>query len=144
MIERKEYPNRYYASYDKEATQPTPVNGWFDTWDMSSVSNVPSASEMIPVTETQWNDTTTFRLPMGKGVKDGVIVDYTPPVTPVPLTTQAQSAMSWVNEQAALASAMGETFTDDMKAYVKALRDIISGSDTTSTKLPEQPTLVMI
>lgn len=140
MIERKEYPNRYYASYDKETSV---VTGWFDTWDMSSVANVPSVSEMIPVTEVQWNDTKTFRIPMGKGVKDGVIVDYTPPATPIPLTTQAQSAMSWVNEQASLASAMGETFTDDMKAYVKALRDIISGSDKTSTELPKQPSDIM-
>lgn len=143
MIIRNDYPKRYYASYNTTASQPTPVTGWFDTWDMSSVDNVPSADDMIPVTESQWNDT-TFRKPNGKGVKDGVIVDYTPPATPIPLTTQAQSAMSWVNEQASLASAMGETFTDDMKAYVKALRDIISGSDTTSTELPKQPSDVMV
>ena len=133
------YPEQYYASYDTTATQPTIVTGWYDTWSMSDVSNVPKASDMIAMTETEWNDT-TFRMPVGKGVKDGAIVDYTPPVVPVPLVTQAQNAMSWVNQQASMATAMGETFTSDMKAYVTALRAIIAGTDTTSTVLPTQPT----
>lgn len=140
MIERKEYPARYYASYDKETFV---ITGWFDTWDMSSVSNVPSADDMIVLTPDEWNDS-NFRKSYGKGVQNGVIVDYTPPVVPVPLATQAQSAMSWVNEQASLASAMGETFTDDMKTYVKAIRAIISGTDTTSTELPTQPSDIIV
>lgn len=140
MIERKtDYPNRYYASYDITATQPTPVTGWYDTWDMSSVANVPSANDMIPVTEAQWNDTTSFRKPMGKGVKDGAIIDYTPPATPIPLTTQAQTEMAWINQKAALTAAMGETFTQDMKDYVKAIQAIISGADKTSVELPARP-----
>lgn len=136
------YPNRYYASYDTTATQPTIVTGWYNTWAMSDVSNVPKASDMIAMTETEWNDP-TFRIPVGKGVKDGIIIDYTPPVVPIPLTSQAQNAMTWVNQQATIATAMGETFTADMKNYVSALRAIINGTDTTSTQLPTQPTDVM-
>ncbi|WP_144880545.1 hypothetical protein [Gluconacetobacter diazotrophicus] len=136
----KSYPDRYYASYDTTATQPTIITGWYDTWDMSTVSNVPDVSKLIVVDETDWNNTTSFRLSMGKGVQDGKIIDYTLPVAPVPLTTQAQTAMTWVNQQASLVTAMGETFSDTGKAYVKALQAIISGTDTTSTELPEKPT----
>ncbi|MBS1017255.1 hypothetical protein KBX73_15025 [Acetobacter persici] len=141
MIERKEYPDRYYASYDKTNYV---VTGWYDTWEMSSVTNVPSAGDMVVVTPAQWNDTTSFRLPTGKGVIGSKIVDYTPPATPIPLTTQAETAMTWVQDQATMASAMGETFTADMKAYVATLRAIISGDDSTSTELPERPNDIMV
>lgn len=133
------YPDRYYASYDTTASQPAPITGWWDTWDMSTVANVPNAADMIPVSEDDWKDTSKFRLTIGRGVQDGKIVDYTVPVVPVPLTIQASNAMTWVNQQASLVSAMGETFSDTGKAYVKALQAIISGVDTTSTALPARP-----
>lgn len=62
---------------------------------------------------------------------------------PIPLKTQATSAQAWINQQANLAAAMGEVFTADMKAYVKAITAIADGTDTTSTALPTQPTDVM-
>jgi hypothetical protein len=61
----------------------------------------------------------------------------------IPLKTQATSAMVWIQQQANLASAMGQVFTVDMKAYVKAIAAIASGTDTTSTALPVQPANVM-
>lgn len=76
-------------------------------------------------------------------VVNGELVDYTPPVVAVPLKTQAAAAQAWIQQQANLATAMGETFTADMKAYVTAISAIASGTDTTSTALPAQPTDVM-
>lgn len=136
------YPDRYYASYDTTAIQPTPVTGWYDTWSLSSVSNVPSASEMIAVSEADWNNTTTFRLPFGRGVQSGAIVDYTPPVTPIPLATQASTALTaarqtvW-NEYGSL----NEATPDAWVTYLKALMAIANGTDTTSTSLPTAPTV---
>lgn len=139
---KTEYPERYYASYDITAPQPTIVTGWYDTWSMSDFSIAPKASDMVPVTEAQWNDP-TFHTSMGKGVENGKVIDYVPPVLPVPLVKQAQYAMTWVQSQAAMASSMGEEFTADMKAYVKALQAIIKGTDTASTELPAQPANIM-
>lgn len=141
---KKDYPARYYASYDTSAAQPTSVTGWYDVWSMSDVSNVPAASTMIAISESDWNNTSTFHLPIGKGVQNGEIIDYTPPAVVVPLATQAQSEMSgWISQQASIAVAMGETFTADMKTYVKTIQAIATGADKTSTTLPTRPTDVI-
>lgn len=133
------YPDRYYASYDTTATQPTIVTGWYDTWTMSDVSNVPKATDMIVMTGTEWNDT-TFRMPVGKGVKDGIIIDYTPPAVPIPLAAQATSALStartYVYNNYGI---LNEATPDDWVTYIKALMAISNGTDTTSTILPTQP-----
>lgn len=85
------YPARYYAGYDTAATQPTPVTAWYDTWSMSSVDGLPPASQLLPVSFADWANTTGFRLPAGKAVQNGAIVDYTAP--PLPLATQAARAL---------------------------------------------------
>ena len=133
------YPNRYYASYDTTATQPTPVTGWYDTWSLSSVSNVPSASKMIAVSEDDWNNQTTFRLPTGKGVLDGVVIDYTPAST-TDLKTEAtavlSAARSYVQNTYTI---LNEATPDAWVTYLKALMAIADGTDTTSTTLPTAP-----
>ncbi|MDF7675078.1 hypothetical protein PT277_05175 [Acetobacteraceae bacterium ESL0709] len=135
----QEYPARYYASYDVKAPQPTSVTGWYDTWSLSSVAQVPPASEMIAMTEEEWNDQTNFRLPCGRGVQDGKIIDYQAPPAPVPLKDQAQSTLAFIQSQAPMIVAMGESFGEQTKAYIKALNAIIDGSDTTITELPAKP-----
>lgn len=135
------YPDRYYASYDTTASQPTPVTGWYDTWDMSSVSEVPAASDMIAISETDWNNTTTFRLPIGKGVKDGKIIDYTPTPAPLPLKTQAQSALTTARTTVYNNyGILNEPTPTEWVTYLKALMAIANGTDTTSTALPTAPT----
>lgn len=134
------YPARYYASYDTTAPQPTPVTGWYDTWDMSSVSNVPAATDMIPISETDWNNDDTFRLPVGRGVLNGKIIDYTPPPTPVPLKTQAQSALATARQTVwDEYGSINEATPDVWVTYLKALMAIANGTDTTSTTLPTAP-----
>lgn len=137
------YPDRYYASYDTTAAQPTSVTGWYDTWALSATTNAPAASVMIPISPTDWANQETFRLPVGRGVEGGKIVDYTPAPAPVPLKTQAETQLTWINQQASLAGAMGQTFTADMKAYVAAIQAIVAGTDTTSTALPPPPADIM-
>ncbi len=137
------YPARYYASYDTTAAQPTPVTGWYDTWDMSATTSIPAASAMIAIAAADWSNQTTFRISSGRGVENGAIIDYTPAPAAVPLKTQAETQLTWINQQASLAGAMGQTFTADMKAYVAAIQGIANGTDTTSTALPAEPTDVM-
>ncbi|WP_202401609.1 MULTISPECIES: hypothetical protein [unclassified Saccharibacter] len=68
---------------------------------------------------------------------DGALEEYIPPAPP--LKPQAQEAMQKVQQQASMVSAMGEVFGPKMRDYVKALRAILDGSDTTSTTLPAAP-----
>lgn len=134
------YPDRYYAAYDTTAPQPTSVTGWYDTGSMSSLAAVPPAASLIPLSAADWANTTSFRLPSGRGVLNGKIIDYTAPVLPVPLSTQAQNALVearqtvWGNY-----GALNEPTPEAWVTYLKALRAIAEGEDTTSTTLPEGP-----
>lgn len=132
---KTDYPKRYYAQYDGSGY----ITHWFDTWEMGSLDGVPPAASMMAITEAQWNDPDVHAA-LGVGVKDGAIVAMT---YTIPLATQAQAELGWVNQQASLASSMGETFTDAMRSYVKAVQAIASGTDTTSTALPARPDPVM-
>lgn len=134
------YPDRYYAAYDTTAPQPTPVTGWYDTGTMSSLAAVPPAASLIPVSPEDWANTTSFRLPSGRGVLNGKIIEYTAPVQPEPLATQAQTALAaarqtvWGNY-----GALNEPTPEAWVAYLKALRALAEGQDTTSLTLPEAP-----
>lgn len=133
------YPDRYYASYDKTAQQPTRVTGWYDTWGMSNLANVPSASDMIPVSPADWADQSSFRLPLGKGVLDGVIVDYTPPAT-TDLKTEAIAALAGARSYVLNAYTIKNTATPDAWiTYLNALEAIENGTDTVATALPQAP-----
>lgn len=131
------YPARYYATMAKPCA-------WYDMWQFSTTDGLPAASSLFAMTKEQWvakgGDSGTK--PMA--VINNELVDYVPPVVPVPLKTQAITAQAWIQQQANLTAAMGEVFTADMKAYVKAIAAIASGTDTTSTALPAQPTDVMV
>ncbi|MEW9272996.1 hypothetical protein [Gluconobacter oxydans] len=134
MTVQEEYPARYYAQYDHTAAQPAPVKGWFDVWGMSDLSSIPAASDLVALTEVQWN----ARTPTGLGVQDGAIVSYDPPQPT--LAMQAKSAL--VQAQAttwAKFGSLGQTVTAAWVTYQKALSAIADGSDTTSTVLPTPP-----
>lgn len=137
------YPDRYYAKYDASASQPTTVMGWVDAWSMSKLSypdiagtvvTLPAAKDMIAVAAADWHDM-AFRAPTGKGVQGGRVIDYT---APVPLVTQAQGVMGQVGQWASMATAMGETFGSQTKAYVAEIKAIIAGTST-ATALPAAP-----
>lgn len=132
------YPARFYARYDNKAAQPTGVTGWYDTWEMSTTSALPPAPDMVALTSSEWE----VRMTGPQGVQGNALVSYSPPPVLVPLPQQAQNEMSWITEQASMAGAMGETFSDAMKAYVKAIKAIANGTDTTSQSLPARPTAV--
>jgi hypothetical protein len=109
----------------------------------SSLDGLPPLSDLFALTPEQWQAKGGDYGTKIMAVIDGNLVDYTPPAVPVPLVTQAASEMTWIQQQANLASAMGEVFTADMKAYVKAIAAIANGSDTTSAALPARPTDVL-
>lgn len=134
------YPDRYYAAYDTTAVQPTIVTGWYDTWGMTSVANVPPVSRLIAVSAEDWTDVTRFRLSFGRGVKDGAVIDYTPPAPPVPLKTQAATTLAVAATKTW--AKFGSKRIDVPQAWVDyqiALEAIEDGSDTTSTELPAEP-----
>jgi hypothetical protein len=131
------YPARYYASMDKPCA-------WYDMWSCASMDGLPAASALFAMTAEQWAAKGGNSGTKSMAVINGQLVDYAPPTVPVPLKTQATTAQAWIQQQANLASAMGEVFTADMKAYVLAVNAIASGADTTSTALPAQPASVMV
>lgn len=130
------YPARYYADMNKPC-------GWYDMWVFSSADGLPAASTLYAMTAEQWAAKGGSTGTKSMAVINGQLVDYAPPTVPVPLKTQAASAQVWIQQQANLASAMGEVFTADMKAYVKAIAAIAGGTDTTSTALPARPTDIL-
>ncbi|MFT8723728.1 MAG: hypothetical protein ABF759_14335 [Acetobacter malorum] len=143
------WPERYYASYDTTAAQPTSVTGWFDAWLIGGAeitappATLPDAASMVAVTADQWDDL-TFHVSIGKGVKDGAIIDYTPPAAPVPLATQAATALASARTYVSNTYTMlNETTPDAWVTYLKALMAIVGGTDTTSTALPDRPTVIV-
>lgn len=130
------YPDRYYATMDKPCA-------WYDMWAFPSTDGLPAASTLFAMTADQWAAKGGNAGTRSMAVVNGQLVDYAPPVVPVPLKTQAATAQAWIQQQANLAAAMGETFTADMKAYVQAIAAIANGTDTTSTALPVKPSDVM-
>lgn len=90
-----------------------------------------------PISQT---DTTTQ--PSGDDVKwdevsGGWVIDKA--ARAQSLKDQALNAMGWVQQQAPVVLAMGETFGPQMRQYVEKLRAILSSPDTTSTELPTPP-----
>lgn len=133
--------NTWSGQYYATLTAPC---GYYDLAAFTTFANVPPESELFALTPEQWAARMDGNTVLPKAVVNGVWVDYSPPIPTVPLTTQAATAQAWIQQQANLAAAMGEAFTADMKAYVKAVNAIASGADTASTALPAQPADVMV
>lgn len=135
------HPARYYCDSKTPAC-------FYDAWGYSDISALPDISELHALTREQWN---ARQDSASTGLQDYVwddatatLVDYTAPAVVIPLAAQAASEISrWIQQQAAMAGAMGETFTDAMRAYVNAIKAIANGIDTTSTKLPDRPSDIM-
>lgn len=134
MDVKSAYPARYYASLDKPCA-------WFDTWVMSNPDVIPPVSELYAMSEAEWLAKGGDNGSLSMAVIDGKLVPY---IQSVSVQQQAENETSWINQQAAMAAAMGETFTADMKAYVKAIQAIATGADKTSTALPTRPTDIMV
>lgn len=129
------YPARYYAEYDASAAQPTKVISWTDMWEWSDLTGAPDISNLLAVSATDWADQSYRR--NGRGVQDGKIIDYVPPV---PIALQAQMVLSGVPGQTwAKFGSLGATVPEAWVAYQQALKAIADGKDTTSTTLPAEP-----
>lgn len=127
------YPARYYATFDKPCA-------WFDTWAMSNPDVIPPLTDLYAMTHEEWEAKGGDNGSLSMAVIDGKLIKY---VQNVSVQHHAENEILWINQQASLASVMGETFTEDMKNYVKSVRAIAAGTDTTSTSLPTRPTDIM-
>lgn len=134
--ENNTWSQSYYATMDKPCS-------YYNLSALTTLDGVPPESELFPLTDDQWEARMDGNQLLDKAVVNGVWGDYVRPIVPIPLVDQATTEMSWISSQASLAAAMGETFTDDMKTYVKSIQAIKNGTDTTSTTLPTRPTDVM-
>lgn len=71
-----DYPSRYYAYANQSAKLGGyPTAGWVDTAIFSAKPDwLPPASDMIALTEEQWNS----REPVNQIIKDGAVQTYAP------------------------------------------------------------------
>ncbi|MFT8335096.1 MAG: hypothetical protein ABF628_02855 [Acetobacter orientalis] len=130
------YPNRFYCDKQK----PCSV---YDMWGFSSVDGLPAPADLYGISAEEYADRQQNYRAQYYDTAAGKLADYVAPVVVIPLKDQAASENSgWVQAQISEAVAMGETFSDAMKTYVKAIRAIANGSDTTSTALPARPETV--
>lgn len=133
---------------DIKAGEPAQIVGW-NAVSYPADSTVPEFSPgdgyatylMEGMTQEKWDDLRYNQNGCGGGLAydNDQIVPYTPYIHTPSLADQAAVAMQKVQQQAAMAFAMGQEFGPQMKSYVQALQAIINGSDTTSTTLPTAP-----
>ncbi|MCT6819490.1 MAG: hypothetical protein M3009_03325 [Bombella apis] len=104
---------------------------------------VPDGVEYIQMTgmdDAQWPPLQRDYSPKALEGGTNKIIPYTPPEPVIPLTVQAQNALSAArqtvyNEYASL----NEPTPEEWVSYMKQLISISNGTDTTSTKLPAAP-----
>lgn len=130
---------------DQPEHDPMPIRGWAAvplSPDLTDDERLRQAAPHIPsgcravrldITDEAW----ATRPIVNPALSDGKIIQGPSPI--IPLKEQATTAIQQVQQQASMTSAMGETFGPEMQAYVRALRAIISGTDTASTTLPTAP-----
>lgn len=85
-----DYPSQYYAyANDSVTLGGYPVAGWVDVSVYAAKpADLPVASDMVALTEYQWN----ARLLVNQVIKDGKVATWTPDVPVIPLTTQAPTS----------------------------------------------------
>lgn len=132
MSEESNSPNTvtvfYYAAIDPETRI---VQCWYQLFSPATAEN------FVKISESDYEKLST--LPGAKIDESGTLIPYQPPVSQAALKSAAAYSLQTVNSQAAVATAMGQTFGLQMRAYVQQLRAIANGTDTTSTTLPAAP-----
>ena len=127
------YPNRYYADYNKPCA-------WYDMLIHSSTPGLSAADRLFPLTREQWHDKGGHTHSQLMYVDNGALVAYTPAVTPQTLAQQATTVLATQKTYVTNTYLVyGETVPDAWTTYLKALRAISDGTDTTSTVLPTSP-----
>lgn len=122
------YPARYYAATDKP--------GWFDTWDLSDLTYVPPANELLALTEAEWQQYSGT----SKIGQNGQLVDFITPAAVLSMRDQASAALALARQHVTNTYALlNEATPDAWVAYLRALAAIANGTDTTSAALPEAP-----
>lgn len=132
------YPAQYYAYPNTSyIIGGYPSVGWIDVSIFSNAPpGLPPAADMIALTPTEWAE----RKLVNQIVVDGKVSTYTPPS----LTLSEQAAIALTSARTTVYNNYGilnEATPSEWVMYLKALMAIVNGTDTTSTKLPTQPTV---
>lgn len=126
---------QYYASFNPGTPEPQPVACWYDTQTSPGIDYTKPG--FLLLTAEQWSNRNTDAF----AVQGGALVLYRPAPFVVPLKTQATTLLKtqqfYVMQNYAI---YGEDTPPDWLVYLKALRSIANGTDTTSTVLPTTPT----
>ncbi|WP_282800051.1 hypothetical protein [Bombella apis] len=109
-------------------------------WNRIEVPDGVEYVQMAGMTDAQWPPLQQDYSPKALAGGTNKIIPYTPPEPVIPLTVQAQSALSAArqtvyNEYASL----NEPTPEEWVTYMKALISIANGTDTTSKTLPAAP-----
>lgn len=121
------YTQRYYASYDKQKGH---VTGWFDIKGMSHTNNVPPESELIKLTDEEWETRSLINHSVVKGKL--VLKDQT-----IDVVHQAKTCLHEVREHITHEYVMlNEPVPDKLVEYQKKLKRVIAGE---LKKLPKKP-----
>lgn len=125
------YPNRYYCNNKKPA-------GFYDMWIFSKVEGLPSLDDLNEVSKEDWDKRMATRhtnlshhyfCPIEKKLKDYV--------HPEPSNERkAKFEMDWIKSEATMCVAMGTSFSDEMKEYVKTIKEILDGKNL---EIPKRP-----
>lgn len=131
------YPAQYYAYSNTSATLGGyPTVGWVDVSMFSAAPSwLPSASDMIALTQAEWD----ARQLVNQVVINGVVSTYTAPAPTLEekATSAIASARAYIYNNYGI---LNEPTPDAWVTYLNALMAIASVTDTTSTALPTAPT----
>ena len=131
-----DYPNRYYMMPDTtHLVNGNPTIVWIDVMAYTNKPDwLPPASALTALTEAEWNSRDT----MHNVIVDGQTTSVGSSALPfaIQATFALNSGKKYVNDEYLV---YGETVPDAWTTYLKALRAISDGTDTTSTTLPTSP-----
>ena len=92
-----------FAQYDSKAAQPAPVIGWYDT-DEFSYPNLPATTELVQMTQAEWDARLTAPLFVGNGK-----------LVPKPAPTAAELAAQFAAKKTAALAAVDQFHADTVQ-----------------------------
>lgn len=128
-----QYPDRFYCTKNSPCT-------FYDMWGFGDLDGLKPISDFYSITAAEYAEQQTNPRTQYYDTNTGMLADYVAPVIPVPLSVQAQSLLqtqqTYVMQTYTL---YGDVTPPDWLSYLKALRAIANGTDTTSIVLPTEP-----
>ncbi|OUJ03869.1 hypothetical protein HK15_08875 [Acetobacter orientalis] len=128
-----EYPARFYCT----KTTPCAV---YDLWGFGDLDNAPAVADLYAITASEYADRLANPRAQYYDTSTGKLDNYVAPVVPVPLKTQAATLLAQQQTYVMQTYTLyGDVTPPDWLSYLKTLRAIANGTDSTSTTLPTAP-----